>query len=95
MEESLKLQTVVAVASVMPEPGEPGGTLPPPTPQYLADQLTLFQPWGADSAHHLLVAPLVFFTFQHHWASFPRSLVLLTFEKNQSQKWKQLQKKHH
>ena len=31
-----------------------------------ADQLTLFQPWGADSAHPLLVAPSMFFTFRHH-----------------------------
>ena len=29
---------------------------PPPTPQYLADQLTLFQPGRADSAHLLLLA---------------------------------------
>ena len=40
-----------------------------PPPQYLADQLTLFQPWGADSAHPLLVAPPMFFTFRHHWKS--------------------------
>ena len=43
----------------MPEPGGPGGPLPPP--QYLADQLTLFQPWGADSVHPLLEAPPMFF----------------------------------
>ena len=49
--------------SVMPEPGGPGGPWPP---QYLADRLTLFQPWGADSAHPLLVAPPMFFTFRHH-----------------------------
>ena len=43
--------------------GGQGGHWPP---QYLADQLTLFQPWGADSAHPLLVAPPMFFTFRHH-----------------------------
>ena len=44
----------------MPEPGGgPGG-------QYLADQLTLFQPWKADSVHPLLEAPPMFFTFRHH-----------------------------
>ena len=43
---------------MVPEPGGP--------PQYLADQLTLFQPWGADSTHPLLVAPPMFFTFRHH-----------------------------
>ena len=37
----------------MPELEGPGA------PQYFADQLTLFQPWGADSAHPLLVAPLL------------------------------------
>ena len=31
--------------------------------------LTLFQPWGADSAHPLLVAPPMFYTFQHHWTT--------------------------
>ena len=35
----------------MPEPGGQGGHWPPP--QYLADQLTLFQPWGADSKGQL------------------------------------------
>ena len=44
--------------------GGQGATGPP---QYLADNLTLFQPWGADSAHSLLVAPPMFFTFRHHW----------------------------
>ena len=46
--------------------GGQGGHWPP---QYLADQLTLFRPWGADSAHPLLVAPPIFFTFRHHWYS--------------------------
>ena len=32
--------------------------------QYFADQLTLFQPRGADSAHPLLPAPPKFFTFR-------------------------------
>ena len=45
------------------EGGGQGGHWPP---QYFADQLTLFQPWGADSAHPLLVAPPMFFTFRHH-----------------------------
>ena len=38
--------------AVMPEPGGPGGP-----PQYLADQLTLFQPGRADYPHLLLLAP--------------------------------------
>ena len=41
-----------------------GGPLPPP--QYLADQLTLFQPGRADYPHLLLLAPPMFFTFRHH-----------------------------
>jgi hypothetical protein len=41
----------------MPEPGGPGATAPPPPPPFLADQLTLFQPEGADSAHRLLLTP--------------------------------------
>ena len=36
--------------------------MPPP---YFADQLTLFQPRGADSAHLLLPAPPTFSTFRH------------------------------
>ena len=35
--------------------------------QYLADQLTLFQPGRADYPHLLLLAPPMFFTFRHHW----------------------------
>ena len=43
------------------------GTGGPMDPQYLAEQLTLFQPWGADSAHPLLVAPQRFSpSFRHH-----------------------------
>ena len=42
----------------MPELGGGGG-------QFLADQLTLFQPRAADSAHPLLLAPQNFFTFRH------------------------------
>ena len=34
-------------------------------PQYLVDQLTLFQPGVAESAHPLLLAPPNFFTFRH------------------------------
>ena len=48
----------------MPELGGPGGPL---APQYLADQLTLFQPGRADYPHLLLLAPPMFFTFRHHW----------------------------
>ena len=29
-------------------------------PQILAGQLTLYQPWGADYAHHIITAPPVF-----------------------------------
>ena len=39
---------------------EPGRGARPPLPQSLTDQLTLFQPGGADSAHPLLLAPLIF-----------------------------------
>ena len=47
--------------TVMPEPGGPGGPLPPP-PQYLADQLTLFEPRRADYPHLVLLwAPQKFF----------------------------------
>ena len=38
----------------------------PVAPQYFADQLTLFQPRGADSTHPLLPAPPTFSTFRHH-----------------------------
>ena len=38
--------------AVMPEPGGPGGPV--------ADQLTLFQPEGAKSAHPLVLAPPFF-----------------------------------
>ena len=34
--------------------GEQGGRTPS---QILADQLTLFQPWGADYAHHITASP--------------------------------------
>ena len=51
--------------SVMPELGGPGGPWPP---QYLTDQLTLFQPGEADFAHPLLLAPPNFFTFRHRWS---------------------------
>ena len=44
--------------------GGQGGHWPPP--QYLADQLTLFQPGRADYPHLFLVAPPMFFTFRHH-----------------------------
>ena len=48
---------------VMPELGGPGGPWPP---QYLADQLTLFQSGRADYPHLILLAPPMFFTFRHH-----------------------------
>ena len=51
--------------SGMPEPRR-GGSL---APQFFADQLTLFQPRGADSAHPLLPAPPNFITFRHHCIS--------------------------
>ena len=48
----------------MPEPGGgQGGHWPP---QYLADQLTLFEPGRADYSHLLLLALSMFFTFRHH-----------------------------
>ena len=40
-------------------------------PQYLADQLTLFQTGRTDYPHLLLLAPPMFFTFRHHWVSSP------------------------
>ena len=49
----------------MPEPRGPGGLL---APQYLADQLTLFQTGRADYSHLILLAPPMFFTFRHHWS---------------------------
>ena len=42
----------------MPEPGGPGGRMA--SPQYLADQLTLFQPGRANNPHLLLLAPQSF-----------------------------------
>ena len=51
----------------MPElGGGPGGPLAPPL-QYLADQLTLFEPGRADYPHLLQMVPPMFFTFRHHW----------------------------
>ena len=50
----------------MLEPGGRGATVPPP--QYLADQLTLFQPGRADYPHLLLLA--MFFTFRHPCKSY-------------------------
>ena len=35
-------------------------------PQYLADQLILFQPGRGDHHHLLQLAPPMFFTFRHH-----------------------------
>ena len=46
--------------------GGQGGHWPP---QYLVDQLTLFQPGRGDFPHLLLLAPPMFFTFRHHWFS--------------------------
>ena len=43
--------------------GGPGGPL---DPQYLPDQLTLFELGRADYPHLLLLAPPMFFTFRHH-----------------------------
>ena len=50
----------------MPELGGPGGPL---APQYLADQLTLFQRGRANYPRLLLLAPPIFFTFRHHCKS--------------------------
>ena len=41
-----------------------GGATGPP--QYLADQLILFQPGRAEYPHQLLLAPPMFFTFRHY-----------------------------
>ena len=53
-------------------------------PQYLADQLTLFQPLGSGSVHPLLVAPQMFFTFRHQCRSVDLETKLLS--RNFSQK---------
>ena len=55
---------VLISTSGMPKPRGQGGHWPPS--QYLADQLTLFKPWGADSAWSLLLAPQNLFTFRRH-----------------------------
>ena len=49
--------------AVMPELGGQGGHW---LPQYLADQLTICQPWRANYPHLSLLAPPMFFTFRHH-----------------------------
>ena len=54
---------LAVAATVMPEPGGQGGHWPL---QYLADQLTLFQPGRADYPHLLQLAPRIFLTVQHH-----------------------------
>ena len=52
--------------TVMPELRGPGGPLAPP--QYLVDQLTLFQPGkGILSPPITTGPPPIFFTFRHHW----------------------------
>ena len=45
--------------------GGQGGHWPP---QYLADQITLFEPGRADYPHLLLLPPPMFFTIRHHWS---------------------------
>ena len=50
--------TMCLLVAVMPEPGGP---------QYLADQLTLFQPGEGRLSPPITSAPPYFFTFQHHW----------------------------
>ena len=47
--------------------GGQGGHWPP---QYLADQLTLFEPGRADYPHLLLLAPSMFVAFRHHWCMY-------------------------
>ena len=45
-----------------------GGPYPSPTPfQFLADQLALFQPFGADYAYHITTGPPDFWTFHRFW----------------------------
>ena len=56
---------MIYIVAVMPEPWGPGGPLPPT--QYLADQLTLFQPGEGRFAPQLIMAPPIFFTFRHHF----------------------------
>ena len=53
----------LAINTVMPEPGGQGSHW---SPQYFADQLTLFEAGRADYPHLLLLAPPMFFTFRHH-----------------------------
>ena len=59
---------------VMPELGGARGATAPP--QYLADQLTLFLPEGADSAQPLPLAPPNIFIFRHHCSNNTHSSIL-------------------
>ena len=61
----------------MPGPGGPGGPLAPP--QYLADQLTLFEPGRADIPTYYHWPPSMFFTFRHHCPTRPTSHPVLYF----------------
>ena len=71
----------------MPELGGPGGPWPP---QYLADQLALFEPGSADYPHLLLLAPPMFFTFRHHcylFIQFINSFLLHDYENRKTNKY--------
>ena len=54
-------QSLVAGLSSLGEPGVPWH------PHFVADQLTLSQPRGADYAHQLMLAPPAFQTFLRPW----------------------------
>ena len=54
----------------------PGGPL---APQYLSDQLTLFEPGRANYPHLLLLAPPMFFTFRHHCDLSNRNNVVFSY----------------
>ena len=53
-------------------------------PQYLTDQLSLFEPGRTDYPHLLLLAPPMFFTFWHHWLlNFPEKVRVMTGSRGQ------------
>ena len=57
----LKTNNPLLTSTVLSSLGVPGV---PWHPQILADQLTLFQPRGADYAHQIILAPPDFQTFR-------------------------------
>ena len=48
-------------------------------PKILVDQLTLSQPWGADYAHQIILAPWDFQTFLRPCSVLRTALVIMNF----------------